>query len=1096
MEELKQKSEPGMAFVGVLLLIVFGIMIFNDRPVQSPRPYDTPYPRPLDRNLIDHSYESWPWEDPFDFKPGELKESDLYQIEAELSLNEKQKLQIRLHKGLSVNDIKEGALKIDSEDSCGYQFNKNNLVKINSPDITVKILTYVVKIHPKTIENKENRTRQRYAVHAGLTASGYNALEPNRLNFCTSRNDHNKKYNVRWESFSHDKKSDEVIIVAWISGALGIEVFQKNLQEELWNSSCVSTKNNLKCITQLPVLDIEIHEKECMKQCLQKKLQFLPDLGWINNDDEQRKKLTEKLVEELKLRRIDKLSEITIISEPTPNAAKLTESFVETLKKDEKFFSSLTLCEQINNENLKNQCEIRKFSYFKGLDANQQAVKKRDKPDSQGNDKNWNEYFSLHSHENPPIGHAQFDYLHRLSHQIKDINKVSQRESHKNRIRAVGIFGSDFYDKLIILEALWRENPNLIYFTTDLDAQMLQPEYWNWTRNLIVASHFDLQLKDQFQKSFPSFRDSNQTEIYYQILKEFGNDPEIKETKPSPLIFEIGRNGPVYLHQENSCENNGEGVMSTRCFFSIPEPPTNNSIGRNYDQQNELTYYLLFVSLIAIVLIFTETEVRPFSGAQIIWLTITTFFLLIAMFFAVYNTKGEPLSFIDGVSVWPTILIRIFTVFLAFAFIIKLVRTIEFSFHELNKKDFLNIVLENNLKILFPNKNHKTFYEIIKSIPNFRIDPASKKRSFSKLIHDRLGAFIFFFTISAILFYSYTVSFFYFTENPFVLVSGIFSLLLSIALIPWDSASKGGTSFLIPVIVSPLVIFVICLFIQHLELTLLITTLILFFLLHHTKIIEIKSIRHWAEKNNIEEASQAGTNNSLSFNRNQLQQLWKDYRHHGILEQRLLRTTFMWLIFMNIDVLLRHLFPESLPLCRGDTCNIDYWIFILSYSIVMFLTFLVLDAQRLCIYWIEKLHTDYSKKSYNNQGSELIRLVADRTEVIDQLIYFPIILLMLMFLSRIVYFDYMDFPLSNGIISVISISLLFYAGLKLRTEASQLKWEVIENAKNQDKMIKELEQFNYGAFQPMSEQPVVRSALLLVGSLGLFAAEYLMLFGY
>ena len=45
-------------------------------------------------------------------------------------------------------------------------------------------------------------------------------------------------------------------------------------------------------------------------------------------------------------------------------------------------------------------------------------------------------------------------------------------------------------------------------------------------------------------------------------------------------------------------------------------------------------------------------------------------------------------------------------------------------------------------------------------------------------------------------------------------------------------------------------------------------------------------------------------------------------------------------------------------------------------------------------------------------------------------------------------------------------------------------------------MIKELEQFNYGAFQAMSEQPVVRSAVLLVSSLGLLAAEYLMLFGY
>ncbi|AEJ01943.1 hypothetical protein Nit79A3_2159 [Nitrosomonas sp. Is79A3] len=110
---LSQKNEPGMAFVGVLLLIVFGIMIFNDQPVQSPRPYDTPYPQPLDRQLADYSYESWLWEDPFDFKPGDLKERDLYQIDIGedlgrligLNKDKKQELQIRLHKSLDGHDF-------------------------------------------------------------------------------------------------------------------------------------------------------------------------------------------------------------------------------------------------------------------------------------------------------------------------------------------------------------------------------------------------------------------------------------------------------------------------------------------------------------------------------------------------------------------------------------------------------------------------------------------------------------------------------------------------------------------------------------------------------------------------------------------------------------------------------------------------------------------------------------------------------------------------------------------------------------------------------------------------------------------------------
>ena len=636
---------------------------------------------------------------------------------------------------------------------------------------------------------------------------------------------------------------------------------------------------------------------------------------------------------------------------------------------------------------------------------------------------------------------------------------------------------------------------------------MLQPEYWNWTRNLIVASHFDLQLKDQFQKSFPPFRDSNQTEIYYQILKLFdASNSDIKNTQSSPLIFEIGRNGPVYLHHENNCENK-RPFDTIECFFSTPEPSSNNSIHKNYDKQGELKYYLLFICLIAAVLIFTEFEMRPFSGAQIIWLFITTAILLIFMLYAIYDTKGEPLSFTDGVSIWPTILIRILTCFLAFAFIIKLIRALEVSFFELNHRKILLVKLDQELEPLFVNRNRKTFYEIISGNKNCENGANSNKRC---LFFRLTLIFIF---IGAL--YAHAVSIFYFAENQYhdAIWLYVILLLLLVVICPFPQVCDQVLSLfrmqkiketlsyfpfnillLLSVFIIILITSIIC---HHPETGWLLGTVALFSLLHHTKIIEIKSIRHWAEKDddNVVEARQTGKNDS-SFIQNQLQQLWKDYRQHGLLEQRILRATFMWLIFMNIDVLLRHLFPESLPLCRGDTCDIDYWIFIISYSSVMFLTFLVLDAQRLCLHWIEKLHTDYSKKSYNNQGSELIKLVADRTEVIDQFIYFPIILLMLMFLSRIVYFDYMNFPLSNGIISGISISLLFYAGLKLRTEASQLKWEVIENAKDQDKMVKELEQFNYGAFQPMSEQPVVRSALLLVGSLGLFAAEYLMLFGY
>ena len=73
-----------------------------------------------------------------------------------------------------------------------------------------------MEVYPRTVENKENRTRQRYAVTAGLAALGYHAEESNRMYFCNSSKEKGNRFNVRWEHFSQKDKND--VIVVWISG--------------------------------------------------------------------------------------------------------------------------------------------------------------------------------------------------------------------------------------------------------------------------------------------------------------------------------------------------------------------------------------------------------------------------------------------------------------------------------------------------------------------------------------------------------------------------------------------------------------------------------------------------------------------------------------------------------------------------------------------------------------------------------------------------------------------------------------------------------------------------------------------------------------
>ena len=120
-------------------------------------------------------------------------------------------------------------------------------------------------------------------------------------------------------------------------------------------------------------------------------------------------------------------------------------------------------------------------------------------------------------------GAGQFDYLQRLAEALR-AHDAKLREpdakteptdkrakKQKSSIRAIGIIGNDPYDKLLVLQALRPHFPDAIFFTNDLDARLLQKEQYKWTRNLLVASAFGLQLEPAQQNGTAPFRDSYQT---------------------------------------------------------------------------------------------------------------------------------------------------------------------------------------------------------------------------------------------------------------------------------------------------------------------------------------------------------------------------------------------------------------------------------------------------------------------------------------------------------------------------------------------------------------------------------------------------------
>ena len=162
------------------------------------------------------------------------------------------------------------------------------------------------------------------------------------------------------------------------------------------------------------------------------------------------------------------------------------------------------------------QCVFR-FSYLRGLDG--EKAKSGGKPtssSSKSDDKDKNGQSGSRVKLEDAEGDSQFDYVRRMANQIAELDQRIRNENKltAHAIQAIGILGSDVYDKLLILEAMHDKFPDAIFFTNGLDARFLHPEDYKWARNLLLASTFDLTLDRPLQRDIPPFRDSTQTAYF------------------------------------------------------------------------------------------------------------------------------------------------------------------------------------------------------------------------------------------------------------------------------------------------------------------------------------------------------------------------------------------------------------------------------------------------------------------------------------------------------------------------------------------------------------------------------------------------------
>jgi hypothetical protein len=329
------------------------------------------------------------------------------------------------------------------------------------------------------------------------------------------------------------------------------------------------------------------------------------------------------------------------------------------------------------------RCPVLHFSYFRGLDGQLPAsakkgassAKQQEEDRESGNDRKDDK--SKRTAVERPVGDSQVDYLRRLGQRLADVHSELRAEGKKG-ISAVGVLGSDLYDKLLVLQAARNALPDAVLFTTDLDAELLHPaELKLSTHNLVVASAFGLRLNDGLQAGHPPFRDTYETATYLAGLaaldKRYGESGTSHYAGlSSPRVFEIGRNSVVDLSEGGGGSTaqvcGSEGLVGCS---DVHPPRTLPRIAESLTAQVTL-FFLLTSSL----LLFTFRQIK--NTVSRVWVGATrsppsvkalSVVVALGLVYLVYrswedvfhNAFGEPWAVANGVSMWPTQIMRLIT---------------------------------------------------------------------------------------------------------------------------------------------------------------------------------------------------------------------------------------------------------------------------------------------------------------------------------------------------------------------------------------------------------------------------------------------------
>ncbi len=138
---------------------------------------------------------------------------------------------------------------------------------------------------------------------------------------------------------------------------------------------------------------------------------------------------------------------------------------------------------------------LQKISYASGLDGHNPATRPVKSGDSPFREKK--DATPRPGADYRAAGPSQIDYIERLAQRLRD---DAGDPLYGYRVVAVGILGSDIYDKLLLLQALRPQFPDAVFFSTDLDAGFVQPRLSGRTRNLVIAASYGLDAEPAVER--------------------------------------------------------------------------------------------------------------------------------------------------------------------------------------------------------------------------------------------------------------------------------------------------------------------------------------------------------------------------------------------------------------------------------------------------------------------------------------------------------------------------------------------------------------------------------------------------------------------